>query len=63
MPDDVLLRYDEAVQLGVFSRFLVGTPAYYWWSVPDAWLVADVAGTDRWAVLSHWKAPQGFSGQ
>ena len=63
MSDDVLLRYDAAVQLGVFSRFLVGTPAYYWWCAPDAWLIADVAGTDRWAVLSHWRAPQDFSGE
>lgn len=56
LPEDVLLRYDEAVQTGVFSRFLVGTPAYYWWSQPQAWLIAEVAGTDRWAVLTHWDA-------
>lgn len=57
IPEDVLLRYDEAVHSGLFSRFLVGTPAYYWWPTSDAWLVAEVAGTERWAVLAHWTAP------
>jgi hypothetical protein len=61
IPEDVLLRYDEAVQAGVFSRFLVATPAYYWWPTRDAWLLAAVAGTDRWAVLAHWTAPEAFN--
>ena len=58
IPEDILLRYDEAVQAGVFARFLVGTPAYYWRPAADAWLVAEVAGTDRWAVLAHWTAAE-----
>jgi hypothetical protein len=51
LPDDVLLKYDDAVQAGVFSRFLVATPAYYWWPQGDPWLVAEVEGTERWAVI------------
>jgi hypothetical protein len=58
IPEDVLLRYDEAVQSGLFSRFLVGTPAYYWWPADDAWLLGEIAASDRWAVLAHWAAPQ-----
>lgn len=57
MPEDVLLRYDEASQSGVFSRFLVGTPAYYCWPTRDAWLLAQIDSTERWAVLAHWTAP------
>ncbi|HEY3099780.1 MAG TPA: hypothetical protein VGL14_12775 [Methylomirabilota bacterium] len=63
IPEDVLLRYDEAAQAGVFARFLVGTPAYYWRPAGDAWLVAEVAGTERWAVLAHWTAAQSVDGE
>jgi hypothetical protein len=54
LPDDVLLAYDDAVQAGVFSRFLVATPAYYWCPGGDCWLIAEVQGTERWAILAHW---------
>jgi hypothetical protein len=63
IPEDVLLRYDEAVQAGVFARFLVGTPAYFWRPAGDAWLVAEVAGTERWAVLAHWTAAERVDGE
>lgn len=56
IPDEVLVRYDEAVQLDVFSRFLVLTPAYYFHACGDPWLVAEVAGTERWALLASWRA-------
>jgi hypothetical protein len=54
LPDEVLLAYDDALQAGVFARFLVATPAYYWWPQRTAWLVAQVDGTARWAVLTRW---------
>jgi hypothetical protein len=60
LPDDVLLRYDDAAQAGVFSRFLVATPAYYWWPQPEAWLLAEVDGTARWAVLARWRDEEGL---
>jgi hypothetical protein len=50
----VLLKYDDAAQLGVFSRFLIATPAYWLGAEGDPWLVANVAGTDRWAVIARW---------
>jgi hypothetical protein len=55
LPDDVLLKYDDAVQLGVFSRFLVATPAYYWSARGDPCLVAAVEGTERWAFIVSWR--------
>jgi hypothetical protein len=55
LPDDVLLKYDDARQLGVFSRFLVVTPAYYWRPHGDPWLVAEVEGTERWAFIVRWE--------
>lgn len=54
IPDDVLLKYDDAKQIGVFSRFLVATPTYWFGADGDPWLVANVAGTDRWAVIGRW---------
>ncbi|HET7342120.1 MAG TPA: hypothetical protein VFL90_11695 [Methylomirabilota bacterium] len=53
LPDEVLLAYDDAVQAGVFSRFLVATPSYYWRAAAEFWLVAEVQGTGRWAILAH----------
>jgi hypothetical protein len=54
IPDEVLLRYDEAVQAGVFGRFLIATPAYYWSCQGDAWLIGVVDGTTQWAILARW---------
>ena len=54
IPDDVLLKYDDAKQIGLFLRFLVATPMYWFGVGGDPWLVANVAGTDRWAVIARW---------
>ena len=54
IPDDVLMKYDDARQLGVLSQFLIVRPAYFW--APDGlcWLVAGVAETARWAIIASW---------
>jgi hypothetical protein len=57
IPDDALLKYDDAVKTGLFSRFLVATPTYYQERQLDPWIVAEVAGADRWAVLAQWVDP------
>jgi hypothetical protein len=62
LPDEVLLKYDDAMQLGVFSRFLVATPAYYWSPRGDPWLVAKVDGTDRWAFIAGWRRESSSAG-
>jgi len=53
LPDDVLLAYDEAARAGVFGRFFIATPAYWWRPQGGAWLVADVDGTTRWAIVAR----------
>jgi hypothetical protein len=54
LPDEVLVKYDDAVQLGIFSRFLVATPAYYWRARGNSRLIGEVEGTERWAVIVAW---------
>jgi hypothetical protein len=58
IPDDVLLKYDDAAQLGVFSQFLIVRPAYYWSPRGSCWLVACVAESERWAVIASWAEDQ-----
>jgi hypothetical protein len=54
IPDHALLKYDDAVQSGLFSKFWVATPAYYQERQVDPWIVAEVSGSDRWAVIARW---------
>jgi hypothetical protein len=54
IPDESLLKYDEAVRSGLFSKFWVATPTYYQERQVDPWIVAEVSGTDRWAVIARW---------
>ena len=54
IPDEALLKYDDAVRSGLFSKFWVATPTYYQERQVDPWIVAEVDGTDRWAVIVRW---------
>ena len=54
IPDESLLKYDDAVRSGLFSKFWVATPTYYQERQIDPWIVAEVTGTDRWAVIARW---------
>ena len=54
IPDEVLLKYDDAERSGLFAKFWVVTPTYYWKSQVDPWIVAEVAGTTLWAVIARW---------
>lgn len=54
IPDEALLKYDDAVRSGLFSKFWVATPTYYQDRQVDPWIVGEVDGTDRWAVIVHW---------
>jgi hypothetical protein len=54
IPDEALLKYDDAARSGLFSRFWVATPAYYQERQVDPWIVGEVDGTDRWAVIVRW---------
>jgi hypothetical protein len=54
IPADALLKYDDAVRSGVFDKFLVATPRYYESRQTDPWIVAQIMGTDRYAVIAYW---------
>jgi hypothetical protein len=56
IPDEALLKYDDATQTGWFSKFWVATPTYYQERQVDPWIVAEVQGLDRWAVIARWDA-------
>ena len=54
IPDEVLLRYDEAARSGLFAKFYVVTPTYYRAPQVDPWIAAEVAGTKLCAVIARW---------
>jgi hypothetical protein len=54
IPDEVLVKYDDAARTGLFSKFWVATPTYYQERQVDPWIVAEVDGSDRWAVIARW---------
>ncbi len=59
IPDDVLLKYDDAVQSGLFSTFWVATPMYRKDRHVDPWVVAQVTGTAFYAVIAQWDPREG----
>jgi len=54
IPDEALLKYDDARRSGLFSRFWVGTPAYRADRQTDPWILGEILDTDRYAVIAHW---------
>jgi hypothetical protein len=54
IPDEILLKYDEAERSGLFAKFWVVTPTYYRAPQVDPWIVAEVAGTTLCAVIARW---------
>lgn len=54
IPDDALLKYDDAVQSGIFSKFWVATPTYRSERQVDPWIVGEIAGTEFCAVVAQW---------
>jgi len=54
IPDEALLKYDAAVQSGLFSAFSVVTPAYFSQKQVDPWIVAQVDGAELYAVIAQW---------
>jgi hypothetical protein len=55
IPDRALLKYDDAVQSGLFDKFWVATPTYYQDRQVDPWIVGEIGGgADRWAVIARW---------
>jgi hypothetical protein len=54
IPDEALLKYDDAVKSGLFTKFWVATPTYYQERQVDPWIVGEVTGADRYAVIAQW---------
>lgn len=54
IPDQALLKYDDAARSGLFSKFWVATPRYYQERQMDPWIIGEVTGSDRWAVVAQW---------
>jgi hypothetical protein len=54
IPDEALLKYDDAVKSGLFARFWVATPTYYQERQVDPWILGEVTGTDLYAVVAQW---------
>jgi len=54
IPDDALLKYDDAVKSGLFAKFWVATPTYYQERQVDPWIIGEVTGTDRYVVITQW---------
>ena len=54
IPDEALLKYDDAVNSGLFSRFWVATPTYYQERQVDPWILGEVVGTELYAVIAQW---------
>jgi hypothetical protein len=55
IPDEALLKYDDAVKSRLFAKFWVATPAYYQDRQIDPWIIGEVAGIDRYAVIAQWE--------
>jgi len=54
IPDEALLKYGDAVGCGSFSRFWVVTPTYNRRPEADPWIVGEVIGSGRCAVIAQW---------
>jgi len=53
--DEALLKYDDAIQSGIFDKFWVATPTYYQERQVDPWIIGEIGGgSDRWAVIARW---------
>jgi hypothetical protein len=55
IPDDALLKYDDATASGLFASFWVATPAYREARQADPWIIGEVIGTGLYAVIAHWE--------
>lgn len=54
VPDDALLKYDDAQRSGLFSKFSIVTPTYYRERQIDPWIVGEVTGSKLCAVIASW---------
>jgi hypothetical protein len=55
IPDEALLKYDDAVKSGLFTTFSVVTPTYFAEKQVDPWIVGQIDGApELYAVIAQW---------
>lgn len=54
IPDEALLKWDEATSKHVFSRYWVATPTYLGRHQTDPWIIGQVTGSELCAVIAQW---------
>lgn len=54
IPDEALLKYDDATRTGLFNKFWVVAPTYYRERQLDPWIIGEVTGTNLYAVIAQW---------
>jgi hypothetical protein len=54
MPDEALLKWDDAVSKGIFAQYWVATPTYLGRNQTDPWIIGQVIGSDLCAVIAQW---------
>jgi len=54
IPDEALVKYDEAARSGLFARFWVATPTYREERQADPWILGEIEDTDSYAVIARW---------
>jgi hypothetical protein len=60
IPDDALLRYDDALGTESFSQFWVVTPARAGQDRPIRWIVGQLrGGVDLFAIVARWRTATG----
>jgi hypothetical protein len=55
IPDAALLNFGEASDSGLFSRFWIARPGYRSEAQADPWIIGEVSGADRYAVIAQWE--------
>lgn len=64
IPDDALLRYDDASDTAWFSRFCVVAPASAGRDRPARWIVGQLRGSaERYAIVARWHTAAGRTGR
>jgi hypothetical protein len=54
IPDEALLKFDDAQRTGLFTAFHVATPAYTKGQEVDPWLVGQLTDCSLYAVIAQW---------
>ncbi|MGH7390722.1 MAG: hypothetical protein ACREM3_14880 [Candidatus Rokuibacteriota bacterium] len=54
IPDEALLKWDDAVSKNIFSQYWVAIPTYLGRNQADPWIIGQVTGSGLCAVIAQW---------